>query len=130
MFCTSYSHPIKDQNIFGLFFIFFFFKQKTAYELLRSLVGSEMCIRDRIKRLASDLGIKNVYVVGNKVTSENDESLIREHLNGIELLGLMRYNEKVIEADKLGVSPYDIDMDIRYDVKTIVDALERIKGRG
>ena len=25
----------------------FFFKQKTAYEVLRSLVGSEMCIRDR-----------------------------------------------------------------------------------
>eukprot|EP00658_Telonema_sp_P-2_P061331 TRINITY_DN50039_c0_g1_i1.p1 TRINITY_DN50039_c0_g1~~TRINITY_DN50039_c0_g1_i1.p1 ORF type:complete len:131 (-),score=22.50 TRINITY_DN50039_c0_g1_i1:50-442(-) len=28
------------------FFFFFFFKQKTAYEMLRSLVGSEMCIRD------------------------------------------------------------------------------------
>ncbi len=28
-------------------FMFFFFKQKTAYEMLRSLVGSEMCIRDR-----------------------------------------------------------------------------------
>ena len=27
--------------------LFFFFKQKTAYEMLRSLVGSEMCIRDR-----------------------------------------------------------------------------------
>ena len=27
----------------------FFFKQKTAYEMLRSLVGSEMCIRDRLK---------------------------------------------------------------------------------
>ena len=26
----------------------FFFKQKTAYEMLRSLVGSEMCIRDSI----------------------------------------------------------------------------------
>ena len=26
---------------------FFFFKQKTAYEMLRILVGSEMCIRDR-----------------------------------------------------------------------------------
>ncbi|GAB5774181.1 hypothetical protein JMUB7517_27840 [Staphylococcus aureus] len=24
-----------------------FFKQKTAYEMQRSLVGSEMCIRDR-----------------------------------------------------------------------------------
>src|SRR5678815_3748215 len=30
-----------------MFFLFFFFKQKTAYEMLRSLVGSEMCIRDR-----------------------------------------------------------------------------------
>ena len=27
--------------------LFFFVKQKTAYEMLRSLVGSEMCIRDR-----------------------------------------------------------------------------------
>eukprot|EP00831_Metopus_contortus_P061572 TRINITY_DN5344_c0_g1_i2.p2 TRINITY_DN5344_c0_g1~~TRINITY_DN5344_c0_g1_i2.p2 ORF type:complete len:183 (-),score=23.39 TRINITY_DN5344_c0_g1_i2:280-828(-) len=27
---------------------FFFFKQKTAYEMQRGLVGSEMCIRDRI----------------------------------------------------------------------------------
>ncbi len=25
---------------------FFFFKQKTAYEIIPSLVGSEMCIRD------------------------------------------------------------------------------------
>eukprot|EP00658_Telonema_sp_P-2_P079252 TRINITY_DN7603_c0_g1_i3.p1 TRINITY_DN7603_c0_g1~~TRINITY_DN7603_c0_g1_i3.p1 ORF type:complete len:314 (+),score=90.74 TRINITY_DN7603_c0_g1_i3:109-1050(+) len=30
-------------------FFFFFFKQKTAYEMLRSLVGSEMCIRDRVQ---------------------------------------------------------------------------------
>ena len=28
---------------------FFFFKQKTAYEITTRLVGSEMCIRDREK---------------------------------------------------------------------------------
>src|SRR5665648_497798 len=33
-------------NMF-LFYVFFFFKQKTAYEIMPSLVGSEMCIRDR-----------------------------------------------------------------------------------
>ena len=27
----------------------FFFKQKTAYEIMPSLVGSEMCIRDRCR---------------------------------------------------------------------------------
>ena len=30
-----------------VYVFFFFFKQKTAYEIRLSLVGSEMCIRDR-----------------------------------------------------------------------------------
>ena len=33
--------------------LFFFFKQKTAYEMLRSLVGSEMCIRDRYSSITT-----------------------------------------------------------------------------
>eukprot|EP00658_Telonema_sp_P-2_P069979 TRINITY_DN5959_c0_g1_i1.p2 TRINITY_DN5959_c0_g1~~TRINITY_DN5959_c0_g1_i1.p2 ORF type:complete len:193 (+),score=56.80 TRINITY_DN5959_c0_g1_i1:89-667(+) len=37
-------------------FFFFFFKQKTAYEMLRSLVGSEMCIRDRYQRRVREFG--------------------------------------------------------------------------
>ena len=32
---------------------FFFFKQKTAYEILSGLVGSEMCIRDRLVAVAA-----------------------------------------------------------------------------
>src|SRR5428012_19236 len=37
MFCSLFLHFL---------FVFFFFKQKTAYEIMPSLVGSEMCIRD------------------------------------------------------------------------------------
>ena len=37
--------------LFVFVFFFFVFKQKTAYEVRRSLVGSEMCIRDRRKGL-------------------------------------------------------------------------------
>jgi len=33
---------------------FFFFKQKTAYEIRLSLVGSEMCIRDRLYNALKD----------------------------------------------------------------------------
>ncbi len=32
--------------------LFFFFKKKTAYEMSASLVGSEMCIRDRTTRVS------------------------------------------------------------------------------
>ena len=37
-----------------LCYIVFFFKQKTAYEMLRSLVGSEMCIRDSVGELGGN----------------------------------------------------------------------------
>src|SRR5450756_2907614 len=36
--------------------LFFFFKQKTAYEIMPSLVGSEMCIRDRLRTTRALLG--------------------------------------------------------------------------
>eukprot|EP00658_Telonema_sp_P-2_P043768 TRINITY_DN31663_c0_g1_i1.p2 TRINITY_DN31663_c0_g1~~TRINITY_DN31663_c0_g1_i1.p2 ORF type:complete len:136 (+),score=25.92 TRINITY_DN31663_c0_g1_i1:88-495(+) len=49
-----------DSNL--IFFCFFFFKQKTAYEMLRSLVGSEMCIRDSTCRLCGCVGIGNRFI--------------------------------------------------------------------
>src|SRR5674536_389507 len=42
-FCVQAEDGIRDAQEFLVF------KQKTAYEMLRSLVGSEMCIRDSVK---------------------------------------------------------------------------------
>eukprot|EP00831_Metopus_contortus_P020233 TRINITY_DN18893_c0_g1_i3.p1 TRINITY_DN18893_c0_g1~~TRINITY_DN18893_c0_g1_i3.p1 ORF type:complete len:180 (-),score=45.85 TRINITY_DN18893_c0_g1_i3:169-708(-) len=42
-------------------FFFFFFKQKTAYEMQRGLVGSEMCIRDRVSTQSTWVGIGIIY---------------------------------------------------------------------
>ena len=42
-----------------LLVFFFFFKQKTAYEISACLVGSEMCIRDRAKGVG-ELGLCGV----------------------------------------------------------------------
>ena len=41
-----------DDVVCVMYGFFFFFKQKTAYEMLRSLVGSEMCIRDRFRTMS------------------------------------------------------------------------------
>eukprot|EP00658_Telonema_sp_P-2_P035096 TRINITY_DN25572_c0_g1_i2.p1 TRINITY_DN25572_c0_g1~~TRINITY_DN25572_c0_g1_i2.p1 ORF type:complete len:112 (-),score=34.46 TRINITY_DN25572_c0_g1_i2:11-346(-) len=43
------------------FGMFFFFKQKTAYEMLRSLVGSEMCIRDSHQSSSPSAASHDVY---------------------------------------------------------------------
>jgi CO dehydrogenase maturation factor len=79
----------------------------------------------QVKELAADLGIRRVYVVANKVAGEADLAMVREHLPDIPLLGSISYNEKVIEADKLGVSPYDTDPAIRAEVEKIIAAFEQ-----
>jgi len=47
-----------------VYVVFFFFKQKTAYELRLSLVGSEMCIRDRILLVWGYLLLSNLSTLG------------------------------------------------------------------
>ncbi len=42
--------------------VFFFFKQKTAYEISLGLVGSEMCIRDRTTRVSRKQVDLNNYI--------------------------------------------------------------------
>eukprot|EP00658_Telonema_sp_P-2_P015871 TRINITY_DN16132_c0_g1_i7.p1 TRINITY_DN16132_c0_g1~~TRINITY_DN16132_c0_g1_i7.p1 ORF type:complete len:199 (+),score=29.14 TRINITY_DN16132_c0_g1_i7:23-619(+) len=71
---------------------FFFFKQKTAYEMLRSLVGSEMCIRDRIKTLPSS------FLRGNTT------------LESIDLTGLenVRYIPSAFLAGCSGLTTIDL----------------------
>ena len=39
---------VEVEVMYILDFFFFFFKQKTAYEISACLVGSEMCIRDSL----------------------------------------------------------------------------------
>jgi len=82
----------------------------------------------QVKSLADDLGIKQVCVVGNKVTGKDDLAMMQESLSGFSFLGSMTYNEKIIEADKLGVSPYDIDPLIRAEVERIIAAFEKESG--
>lgn len=54
---------------------------------------------ESVKRLASDLKLKNVAVVGNKIRYEKDEIFIREGLKDFDILGFIPYSDEVIEAD-------------------------------
>ncbi|MDO8446909.1 MAG: carbon monoxide dehydrogenase accessory protein CooC [Deltaproteobacteria bacterium] len=77
-----------------------------------------------IKKLAADLQIKNVYIVGNKVQAESDRELIKNGLPEFEVLGFMSFNPAIIQADKEGKAPYDLDEKIKEEVGEILKNLE------
>jgi CO dehydrogenase maturation factor len=79
----------------------------------------------QIRKLGEDLKIKNMMIVGNKVNSEEDRRLIEEHLSDFPILGHMSFNPKILQADREGKSPYDIDERIKEEVEAILAELEK-----
>jgi CO dehydrogenase maturation factor len=76
-----------------------------------------------IKKLASEIGLKNIGLVGNKIRGQKDEEFLKKHLSDFEFLGFIRHDEALIEADLDGVSPYDVDSIAKTNVKEMIDRL-------
>ena len=79
----------------------------------------------QIKKLGEDLKIKKIMIVGNKVGSDEDRKIIEENLSDFPILGHMSYNPRILQADREGRSPYDIDDKIKEEVKEILTELEK-----
>jgi CO dehydrogenase maturation factor len=76
-----------------------------------------------IKKLASEIGLKNIVLVGNKIRGQKDEEFLKKHLSDFEFLGFIRQDEALIEADLDGVSPYDVDSIAKTNVKEMIAKL-------
>jgi len=81
----------------------------------------------RIKRLAGEIGVRNVVAVANKVRGEDDIKFIENELSrdNIQLIGVIPYDDVVIEADRLGKSLLDYAPDSKVLLK-IIELKEKI----
>jgi CO dehydrogenase maturation factor len=64
-------------------------------------------IAKHIHDLASAAGMKKLYLIGNRVMNDAQKEAIQNFAdkNGLNLLAFVPYDQKVIEADMLGVTP-------------------------
>lgn len=77
----------------------------------------------KVKRLGTDIGVKKVFVVGNKVRNKSDEDFIASNLQDGELLGFIYYNQNVIDSDRASQSPYDVSEDTKIQINEIKSRL-------
>ncbi len=76
-----------------------------------------------VRRMASDLGVKSIHIVGNKVGSPEELSFLKEQFTEDEFLGALSYDRAVIDADLKGISPYDNGAAVVAEVQGILDRL-------
>ncbi len=79
--------------------------------------------------LAYELGIKQVHVVANKVRSPQDEEAIRRYCDdrNFEIIGVLPYDNEVLEADQAGIPLLDRKPDSNY-VKEVRKLMDRVLG--
>ena len=78
---------------------------------------------EHIRRLASEIRLNQIAIVGNKIRGPKDEDFLRSHLTDFEFLGFLPYDDTLIEADLSGASPYDTASTARQVVAGIIDKL-------
>lgn len=57
----------------------------------------------RVKRLAGDIGIRELAVVGNKVHGADEEAYIRKGTWGLEMLGVIPYDAGLVDDQMRGL---------------------------
>ncbi|CEI74002.1 MULTISPECIES: AAA family ATPase [Romboutsia] len=81
----------------------------------------------KVKKLGQDIGVKKVFVVGNKIRNKEDEEFIISNLEDGEPLGFIYYNQDVIDADRSNKSPYDTSEETKNQIKAIKNHLVKLQ---
>lgn len=80
---------------------------------------------ERVRQLAGDIGIGQVYAVGNKVRGESDWAFLQAE-TPVPLLGYLSANPELTEADLRGVGVFDAAPRAVEEARRIVAALEAL----
>lgn len=81
----------------------------------------------QIKKLANDIKLDRLYLVGNKIRDEEESKFLENETPGMPVLGFLPANLKVQEADRLGIPVYDHVPELRQATEMIVKKLSNIR---
>jgi len=73
----------------------------------------------QIKKLANDIGLDRLWLVGNKVRNQDESGFLETNTPGIPVLGFLPADLGVQEADRLGIPVYN-------HVPTLRDSAQKI----
>ncbi|MDD2695284.1 MAG: hypothetical protein PHD58_05130, partial [Anaerolineales bacterium] len=77
----------------------------------------------QIKKLANDIGLHRLWLVGNKVRNHEEEQFLVSETPGLPVLGMLFADLAVQEADRLGVAVYDYVPALRQAATKMAESL-------
>ncbi|MCL6471540.1 MAG: AAA family ATPase [Firmicutes bacterium] len=79
-----------------------------------------------IEKLAKDLSIKKVFLILNKLHSQDEEERLKTYLPELPIIGTVAERDTIRLADLDGRSPFDIDKSFVDDIARIKENLDQV----
>jgi len=78
-----------------------------------------------VRKMSLDLGIRDLFIVVNKVRTDEEEKLIEDNLGDFIILGKLPYSDRVRESDLKHFSPCDADEEFKKSIEEIAVRLNK-----
>lgn len=78
-----------------------------------------------VREMARDLGVKKVFVVANKLRGPEDLDFIKNNIGDMELIGSLKFNHGIMEADIRGSAPFDYSPETVDEVRDLKNRIEK-----
>jgi CO dehydrogenase maturation factor len=82
-------------------------------------------VAEKIRKLAGDIGLKNISFIGNKIRGEEDRKFLQSQMRDFDFLGFIPYDSRVVEADLNGAPPFGGNPDFRERMQEIIGKLQK-----
>ena len=83
-----------------------------------------------VRDMAKGLGVKNVFVVANKIRGQGDLDFVKMGIADMELAGHISFSNSIMEADIKGGSPFNFAPQTVEEVKKIKSVIEKVLNVG
>jgi CO dehydrogenase maturation factor len=83
----------------------------------------------QIRRLAVDIGVKNLSLVGNKIRSDRDKNFLLKEMPDFDFLGFIPFRSEILDADLDGRPPFETDKEGLKLVGEMIEKLEYETGK-
>ena len=81
-------------------------------------------VAEKIRKLAEDIGLKRIALVGNKIRGEADREFLLQKMPDLPFLGFLPYDSRIVEADLSGNPPHAGNPEF---VKSMGEIADRLK---
>jgi CO dehydrogenase maturation factor len=77
----------------------------------------------QIRKLATDIGVRQIWLVGNKIKDDIDMAFLEDNAAELSVLGMLRDDSRVRLADRSHIPVHDQVPKLRYSTELIAEML-------